>query len=72
MRGLTSLFGMGRGEHPRHNHHKEFAHSSLLERLGEVNKINLHIGISCNNQSVLFSLPFPTPLERLGEAKYKK
>ena len=24
MRGLTSLFGMGRGEHPRQNHHKEF------------------------------------------------
>ncbi len=23
MRGLTSLFGMGRGEHPRQNHHKE-------------------------------------------------
>jgi hypothetical protein len=22
MRGLTSLFGMGRGEHPRQNHHK--------------------------------------------------
>ena len=21
MRGLTSLFGMGRGEHPRQNHH---------------------------------------------------
>jgi hypothetical protein len=21
-RGLTSLFGMGRGEHPRQNHHK--------------------------------------------------
>src|SRR5690349_25174905 len=25
MRGLTSLFGMGRGEHPRQNHHKSFA-----------------------------------------------
>ena len=24
MRGLTSLFGMGRGEHPRENHHKKF------------------------------------------------
>ena len=24
MRGLTSLFGMGRGEHPRQNHHKIF------------------------------------------------
>ena len=23
MRGLTSLFGKGRGEHPRHKHHKE-------------------------------------------------
>ena len=23
MRGLTSLFGMGRGEHPRQNHHKK-------------------------------------------------
>ena len=23
MRGLTSLFGMGRGEHPRQNHHKD-------------------------------------------------
>ena len=22
MRGLTALFGMGRGEHPRQNHHK--------------------------------------------------
>ncbi len=22
MRGLTSLFGKGRGEHPRQNHHK--------------------------------------------------
>ena len=24
MRDLTSLFGMGRGEHPRYNHHKNF------------------------------------------------
>ena len=24
MRDLTSLFGMGRGEHPRQNHHKQF------------------------------------------------
>ncbi len=24
MRGLTSLFGMGRGEHPRQYHHKIF------------------------------------------------
>ena len=24
MRDLTSLFGMGRGEHPRQNHHKSF------------------------------------------------
>ena len=24
MRDLTSLFGMGRGEHPRQNHHKIF------------------------------------------------
>ncbi len=23
MRDLTSLFGMGRGEHPRQNHHKK-------------------------------------------------
>ena len=23
MRGLTSLFGKGRGEHPRQNHHKK-------------------------------------------------
>ena len=23
MGGLTSLFGMGRGEHPRHNHHNK-------------------------------------------------
>ena len=23
IRGLTSLFGMGRGEHPRQNHHKK-------------------------------------------------
>ena len=23
MRGLTTLFGMGRGEHPRQNHHKK-------------------------------------------------
>ena len=25
MRGLTSLFGMGRGEHPRKNHHKKIS-----------------------------------------------
>ncbi len=24
LRGLTSLFGMGRGEHPHYNHHKDF------------------------------------------------
>src|ERR1700710_137035 len=24
MGGLTSLFGMGRGGHPRYNHHKDF------------------------------------------------
>ena len=24
MGDLTSLFGMGRGEHPRQNHHKQF------------------------------------------------
>ena len=35
MGGLTSLFGMGRGEHPRQNHHKSF----MLYALN-----NLHIG----------------------------
>ena len=29
MRGLTSLFGMGRGEHPRQYHHKIFSHCLL-------------------------------------------
>ena len=29
MGGLTSLFGMGRGEHPRQNHHKSFRCSTL-------------------------------------------
>ena len=26
LRGLTSLFGMERGGHPRYNHHKIFVH----------------------------------------------
>jgi hypothetical protein len=36
IRGLTSLFGMGRGEHPWKNHHKSFAHlyCYLSGRLG--------------------------------------
>ena len=32
MRGLTSLFGMGRGEHPRQNHHKTFGVFKKLNR----------------------------------------
>jgi hypothetical protein len=47
MRGLTSLFGMGRGEHPRQNHHKK-----VIRR---ANKNKLHIGISCKNKTILFS-----------------
>lgn len=39
MRGLTSLFGMGRGEHPRQNHHKI------------LNKI--HIGIAHSKVKVM-------------------
>jgi hypothetical protein len=31
MRGLTSLFGMGRGEHPRQNHHKIFNNITYWE-----------------------------------------
>ena len=30
MRGLTSLFGMGRGEHPRQNHHKTLNNITYL------------------------------------------
>ena len=33
MRGLTSLFGMGRGEHPRHNHHKKVSFCKAVIRL---------------------------------------
>src|SRR5688572_20577417 len=33
MRGLTSLFGMGRGEHPRQNHHKIFWYKCGTEHL---------------------------------------
>jgi hypothetical protein len=38
MKGLTSLFGMGRGEHLRQNHHKLFAviHSLNKIILGKV------------------------------------
>ena len=31
MRDLTSLFGMGRGEHPRKNHHKKVAERLTLK-----------------------------------------
>jgi hypothetical protein len=31
MRGLTSLFGMGRGEHPRQNHHKSLNNITYWE-----------------------------------------
>ena len=34
MRGLTALFGMGRGEHPRQKHHKAIQ-DHLLLRWGE-------------------------------------
>lgn len=30
MRDLTTLFGMGRGEHPRQNHHKILGHTTLI------------------------------------------
>jgi hypothetical protein len=30
MRGLTSLFGKGRGEHPRQNHHKKAAGRKII------------------------------------------
>ena len=40
MRGLTSLFGKGRGEHPRKNHHKNFISLSLYDSY--LNKV--HIG----------------------------
>ena len=41
MRGLTSLFGMGRGEHPRQNHHK------IVNGPFQRTRNNVHIG-SCN------------------------
>ena len=40
MRDLTSLFGMGRGEHPRQNHHKKVirrANNKL--HIGSVRKV---------------------------------
>ena len=36
MGDLTSLFGMGRGEHPRQNHHKDLQSNERLN--------NVHIG----------------------------
>ena len=33
MRDLTSLFGMGRGEHPRQNHHKNLKALQLFNKL---------------------------------------
>ena len=51
MRGLTSLFGMGRGEHPRQNHHKILKDLLLLSAFfiskdteRSRNAINSHIG----------------------------
>ena len=38
MRDLTSLFGKGRGEHPRQNHHKIFNNRRLSE--AEANDYN--------------------------------
>ena len=42
MRGLTALFGMGRGEHPRQKHHKKvsrkFGNNKLII-LGVVNGV---------------------------------
>ena len=32
MGDLTSLFGMGRGEHPRQNHHKIFLSAEALAK----------------------------------------
>ena len=32
MRGLTSLFGMGRGEHPRQNHHKKIKQERCVRK----------------------------------------
>ena len=33
MRGLTSLFGKGRGEDPRYNHHKIFVRIHTLNKV---------------------------------------
>jgi hypothetical protein len=43
MRGLTALFGMGRGEHPRNKHHKKLKllYIPLLEGIKEANKVIL-------------------------------
>jgi hypothetical protein len=38
MGDLTSLFGMGRGEHPRQNHHKNVNHGN------KTSDNKLHIG----------------------------
>ena len=40
MGDLTSLFGMGRGEHPRQNHHKVFISNVCSDQYLN----NLHIG----------------------------
>ena len=32
IRGLTALFGMGRGEHPRQNHHKNI-HLDIIKTI---------------------------------------
>ncbi len=36
MRDLTTLFGMGRGEHPRQNHHKKVELCSNIVILGKL------------------------------------
>ena len=40
MRGLTALFGMGRGEHPRQKHHKAIQGHLLLRSEEKMNTDN--------------------------------
>ena len=68
MRGLTSLFGMGRGEHPRYNHHKEFKIPKVKIPISKIWNLgfdylgfnNVILGKIDNKQEVIpFHLPSP-------------
>ena len=41
IRGLTSLFGMGRGEHPWKKHHKNLIHLLCFDELFVSNRIDI-------------------------------